>query len=219
MRLIINGTGLGDAILFSPILNKLSETETIAFLCFPHNAPSVKSFFAHNKKIKIVVCQYLTEEIKEKYDIVEFLPFSEAYIQKKYPVYLFERFNMKYEDRYKYCKIADNIRKVKQLTPPLKPYVFIHSDHRTGKIEYNGPLEVYRPEQKFPWYPFTAQFPSILQYAFIILNATEIHCIESSFSNLIECLHEHIKAKCYLYMTKKNSSDFTHLLKTKWIVQ
>jgi hypothetical protein len=227
MRMLLGPMGLGDHIITAGLVNKLSLEGPIAIPCYPWNESSVSSFHAGNERVKVVtmISTEDKQQLKRDYESIEpfeWRDFSKVHAAKRYPVHFYEAFGT-YEDRYTYCPIKKAADKVKQLPEPKEPFVFIHDDHRinhgagetTGEIKYNGPLSVYKPPQQFPIYSFNYRFPSILQYADILMAASEIHCIESSFFNLCEALQP--QGKGFLFINKKPySSDFTHILKKKW---
>ncbi len=72
-----------------------------------------------------------------------------------------------------------------------KDYVFVHDDVSRGfEITYEGELPVVRPDKQPP------PHQSLFDYASVLHNAAEIHCIDSAFGHLTDLL----KPSCPVFL-------------------
>lgn len=91
-----------------------------------------------------------------------------------------------------------------------KEYIFIHDDHSRGfNIEINT-LPVFRPSLEF----------GVFDHIGMIEKATQVHCIDSSFMNLIDCAQ--LKSEGLFFhkyvRIKQNKEYGTPTLKLNWEV-
>jgi hypothetical protein len=103
-----------------------------------------------------------------------------VYLQAKVnPLYMYTKFKV----------VQDNSI---QITPPLKDYIFVHDDHERNRvINVNTDMFVYKPHSKLIDKNnefFQCENSNIFSYIWIIENAKEVHCMNSSYNWLIELM-------------------------------
>jgi hypothetical protein len=102
------------------------------------------------------------------------------------------------------------------LVPKNSPYIFLHEDRTRG---FNIDLELL-PEGVAIVRPDTtlASKFTIFDYLTIIENASEIHCIESSFCALIESMQYDIPKYAHRYARPEAKADYRHefTYRSKW---
>lgn len=185
--------GCGDAIAMSPIVADIAtkHSETVRIQSYPHNLTSVKSLFVDYPNIEVVMDNV---EIPSTYKFgwySEITPNeNEYFVDWFYRQYLKSR-----------LELTDPILKAAQKVEQAnRVQVFIH-DKPGAKIEMDG----FRP----------AIGGSILRYCDALMNAEEIHVIDSSFVHLVEALP--IRGELFFHQyaregTKNNTYNFKH----KW---
>lgn len=87
---------------------------------------------------------------------------------------------------------------------PKQPYVFIHDDFDRGfhidETYVNKNLQIFRPTIS----------DNIFKYCKIIENASEIHCMDSSFKHIVDSLPiQHNKLFYHLYIRGTNNRAYT----------
>lgn len=114
----------------------------------------------------------------------------------------YEKLELDYSSRDKFCPIRENVKKVKQLPVPNEPYAFIPEGGSTNqfvidrKYVTKGLKEVIPPQDAL-----------MLEWADIIYNATEIHAHDTSWWSFINILptkckptfHLYARPECYIY--------------------
>jgi hypothetical protein len=99
-----------------------------------------------------------------------------------------------------------------------EPYVFVHDDlSRNFGIKMNTlptGVRIIRPDKR------VGTNYSFFDYMKIIENATEIHCIESSFCALIESMDLQVPKFAHRYARPEAKNDYRHefTYRTKWEV-
>ena len=134
-------------------------------------------------------------------------------IQVHWPQQIYDNFDIPFKMRYLDFHMPSQIEGCQELYDRLtegeKDYILVHryaSDHPSG-IPVNIPL--FRAERG--WSPIKVieiqpgQTTNMLQYKTLIENAAEIHCIPSSFFNLVDSMATKIKAQLYFHDLRRNS--------------
>lgn len=202
--------GLGDAIACSAIVNKLSNDYLVTIPCWEHNKISVESFFTGNHKVHIMVVEndrllqedsvtgnYYNRVLRLGHynkDLPQ-LP-GEDFVQ-----WFYRQAGMTMEDKERYCPIKEAINSDHQVDMPKKGISFIHQDNERGFIINKPNIEYVMPENIGG---------SILKYCSALQEAKEIHCIDSSFLHLVECLPVKGK-KFYHKYARPESTDYKYL--------
>lgn len=205
--------GLGDAIACAAIAVKLSLKDEVTVPCWTKNEVSVKSLFVNNPNVKVLVMDndcWIQDKsaIRSRpnpktvllgvYNREDRQEPEEDFVQ-----WFYRQAGMDISEKEKYCPIKEAAKRVEQVNFPQGEYAFAHSDTERGFLISRN----INPEQK--------AIPrniggSVLKYSDSILNATEIHCIDSSFLHLAETLNVTGK-KFYHKYARPNSTDFKYL--------
>jgi len=204
--------GLGDIIATAAIINKLAMDagEVIILPCYDHNEESVRSIFINVPNIELDIIHYKEGVWPEfLYDGKSFALGHYAPDKQRpdedFVQWFYRQAGMTYEDRQKYCPIKEASKKVLQTTVSKFEYDFIHDTASNGefKISYQTDRITFRP----------GKHGSILKYCEAIENAYQVHCIDSSFFHLTECLNP--KGELFYHKTRPNSPNYNpiHLWK------
>lgn len=169
--------GLGDAIICAPIVIRyLSDGD---FIQSTHqNQLSVHSMFL-NHGIEVTTEPKGEPVLRLGYE--SNIPMRDG---ESFDRWFFRQAGMDISDR-SLCPITNGVwRKTEQLPVPEEEYIFVHHDSSRGfTMDLNKIRDV--PRIVFPYH----RGQSILAYADIINNASEVHCIDSSFLHLADRLN------------------------------
>jgi len=216
--------GLGDAFVISPIVNKISKDyDKVYFPCRLSNYETIKCLFQDNHKIEVF--SYIVHEDIEKWladkDCVRIKPpditITELHIPGiNIPVpvainwdrQIYEYYNMPISSRYNEFKLPTNIEGsaelYDQLTNGDTNYCLLHQQtfhHSHGMLDLN--LHNWRKQYNLPPMKIIEITPNItknmLQYAKLIENAKEIHCVPSSFYCLTDSITERTSANLFFH--------------------
>jgi hypothetical protein len=194
--------GLGDHIATAAIINKLANEsgEEIILPCYQHNEENVRSIFINTPNIIIHVVESDKDFLNEGksfalgyYSPIQQLP-TEDFVQ-----WFYRQAGMTYADRLKWCPVQEAAKKVSQTTVSSEfEYDFVHDAGSTGEhtIKHKKDRLIFRPSKQ----------GSILRYVEALKNATEIHCIDSSFFHLVESIYT--KGQLFYHKTRPNSTKF-----------
>jgi len=128
-----------------------------------------------------------------------------------FDVNFYDSLNIPFDYRWSKFKINRDISKEKELFKHFNieenNYCFLHDDVSRGlKINIDTDLKIIKPELGLT--------DNILDYCYIIENAKEVHCMDSSFKSLADSLN--LDNKLYLYTIRtKNVSKSKH----NWILK
>lgn len=177
--IIYHHLGLGDHLICFSLVMELTGGDGYLY-CKKNNIDSVSDLY-YNTKIKLIEIND-DSEIKE-YDIkIGFNNVCET--ELNFGEEFYRQAGLKYEDRWKH-------------SPSMQEgYYYLSEKHDIvvcDSPEYKINIDGYRPNGK----------KSIFHYINIIENAKEVHCIESSFKQLIEYLKPNGKL---IYHFKKEKS-------------
>ncbi len=200
---IVHHLGLGDQIMLNGMVRHFAEKEHVYIYCKNCHEDSVKFMYRD-------ICDKVTLILVETTNIHELrskLPngsrlltlatygmendvwdkFTNAtnwahgiYLQAKVnPLYMYTKFKV----------IKDSSI---QISPPSKDYIFVHDDHERNRfIHVETDMFVYKPHSKvidenkeF----FHCENSNIFSYIWIIENAKEVHCMNSSYNWMIELM-------------------------------
>ena len=134
------------------------------------------------------------------------------YLQANVPhAYRWDKFNFERnyekENRLKELLVTSN-----------EPYIFIHEDPKRKFIierkYFNSDLKIVSPR-----IDLSSQF-TIFDYLSIIENATEIHCIESSFSILLDNINLPLSKFIHRYARPEAKFDYTYefTYRSQWMI-
>ena len=213
--------GLGDHIICNGILRKLRESYDIVHMPVKHhNLLNVQDMFKDDSGIELISVTGDAEAVKYrdmfKSHVDEIIgvgnygqnflqdssSFDESFYKQvkmehiaRWERFLYERDSVKEAALYDEADLPDN-------------YIFVHDDkERDYEIEnsfFEESLFVFRPSHKFG----TDCETTLFHYGKIIENASEIHCIDSSFACYIEHLDCSAVKKMVLHRYIKQEREF-----------
>jgi hypothetical protein len=205
--LIHHHLGLGDYILLSggiKYLVRKGKIKSAFILCLEKNAYSVSQLYEDTEKIDIIsvtnwdaLCDFLVSwkgEIKTiGYDLLE--------DYEHFDVEFYNLLGVNFEERWNSFSIQRNWESEKKLLEELKlpdKFAFVHDDASRGFIIEDKYLMSGLPVIR----PFITK--SIFDWIGVLENATEIHCMCSSFKHLVDSL-PNITDKLYYHWSNVNS--------------
>lgn len=209
--------GLGDAIAVSPIIAKLAQENGIVEIpCWERNLVSVESFFIDYPNIK--VCPFKSESDmfvwakNAELQLGHYATFGECKHRsgEDFVQWFYRQANFDISEKEKYCPILKASKNFETFIPE-EDYNFIHDDYSRGFI--------IKDVRGFRAYHDPSEYDgSILETCGMLINAKEIHCIDSSFLHLVEALPVTGKLLYHKY-ARPNSTDYKYLKKEWKIIE
>ena len=200
---ILHHLGLGDQIMLNGMVRHFAEKEHVYIYCKKCHEDSVKFMYRDicDKVSLILVETTNVQEIHSKLptgsrvlplatygmDDATWNRYTSAtnwahgvYLQAKVnPLYMYTKFKVMRDSSI-------------QISPPLKDYIFVHDDHERNRfINVETDMFVYKPHSKLIDKKsefFQCDNSNIFSYIWIIENAKEVHCMNSSFNWMIELM-------------------------------
>lgn len=206
--------GLGDHIICNGLVRFLSEHYTIELFCKNHNLDNIKTMYRDNNKIKIL-------GVNNDFDAESIAGTRPQYVRlgvalngyfppdMDWAEVFYYQVSIPYSYSWQYFSYNKSLD---QNTVPLEPYTFLcncGSDGIDG-LDYSkinpGLKKIYSNNGGF--------FDNID----IIQNATEIHCINSSYIHLIDRIETLNTTKLFYHknFVHRNFSNFA--LKKTWTI-
>lgn len=193
---IYHHLGLGDHIICNGLVRNICKNPGNYFLFSKkHNTPSVEFMFSDLKNLKVI-------SVKDDYEIPnvlklkpgnlikighENLPFVKSFNKCTWDEAFYLQLGVEFKERWESFYFESDIEKENELfsklNPNNEPYCLIHNKDSLGtdRIDYS---KVNPTLLKV----FVEKSETIFDYKKLIENATEIHCIDSSFKHLVESL-------------------------------
>jgi hypothetical protein len=209
---IITHLGVGDGIIQSGLAVALLERyEQVAFPCYTEYVPTFQSIFSAHPRISV----YGVPRLKfEDYGSPRDFTYAKAieaagfgsFDKLKLGVYsgrgiawdftksFYEHADVDYSMRWRASPIAQAWKSVPQIEPEMldgQPKIFLHDDPNRGFVIQRQRLkngDVFRPDRLFEH--------SILRYAKYLIQADQIHCIDSAFF----WLADHLPTQGHLFL-------------------
>lgn len=200
---ILHHLGLGDQIMLNGMVRHFAEKEHVYLFCKKCHEDSVKFMYRDicDKVSLILVETTNIQEIHSKLpsgsrvlplatygmDDATWNIYTSAtnwahgvYLQAKVnPLYMYTKFKV----------IQDSSI---QISPPSRDYIFVHDDHERNRfINVESDMFVYKPHSKLIDKKsefFQCDNSNIFSYIWIIENAKEVHCMNSSYNWMIELM-------------------------------
>jgi hypothetical protein len=216
--------GLGDAFVMSPIVHKVSKDyDKIYFPARHSNYETVKCLFQDNPKVEVfsyVVHEDIGKWLADK-DCVSINPpdikttelqLPGINVPVPVPIYwdrqVYEYYDMTFSSRYSEFKLPKNIEGVDELYQSLTNgdanYCLLHQQtfhHTSGMLDLH--IQQWRSQYNLPPMKIIEITPDItanmLKYVKLIENAKEIHCVSSSFFNLVDSIFERTNANLFFH--------------------
>lgn len=216
--------GLGDHIIANGMVRTIAKEYDKTFIfCKPHNFFNVSFMYRDLPNLKIIVMDdlevqsFMTMNPDNHYIIAGHAPFWKILRspnnKKKIDEIFYELAEVPLENKWSEFFIKRDLEREKEVFNQLglkdgDKFAFVHDDvHR--KITKNLPkLKIIRPDNK--------DF-SIFDFIYTIEQAEEVHCINSSFFCLIDCIGIK-KGNMYFheYAIEDINEDATPILSSEW---
>jgi len=176
---IYHNLGLGDHIICNGLVRQIAlDYDEVYVTCKQHNKSQVERMFSDNPKIKGTV--YTTPNPSSDY--MELRPKRDD--SRKFDELMYEMAGVDFRHKWDSFYVQRDLDKENELIENVycingDKFAFLHEDKTRGFAIYKGlpRKRTVRPMIKF----------GLFDYMGIIEKADEIHCIDSSFMNLIEC--------------------------------
>jgi hypothetical protein len=187
MRLIIHHhLGLGDHFVCNGLVRFIIDKNNYEQYYIPakeHNFSTVKEMYSDLNNVEVV-------SVKTDNDVIHIKPgsyikrigFEYMDYSKKFDKAFYDQLNLPLSVKRTYFKINRNSKKEQRCYDhyaPLEKYIFVHD--KTSAGEYNLKIETNLPIVKPEGFDFT-----LTDYLKLIEDAEEVHCLDSSFSNMID---------------------------------
>lgn len=224
---IYHHLGLGDHIIANGMVRTIYKNYDKTFLfCKPQNLKNISFMYRDLPGFKIItfddpeVKSFMNTNKTNNYIIAGHEPFEKIYRDFKNKLRIDEIFyslaGVPIENKIKEFYIPRDIEKEKWVFSQLglkegEKFAFFH-DSEKRKITKNIPdIKIIRPTN-MDW--------SIFDFIYTIENASEIHCVNSSFFCLIDCSENIKKEKMYLhkYAIPNTSEKLIGRLRDIWTI-
>jgi len=200
---ILHHLGLGDQIMLNGMVRHFAETNHVNLFIKNTHEESVKFMYRDicDKVTLIPLDSTNPNEIRSKIPInSKVIPLATygmndvmwssytnsvnwahgIYLQAKVnPLYMYSKFKVMGDSSI-------------QITPPTKDYIFVHDDpERNRYINVETDKFIYKPHAKLINEKdefFQCDNPNIFSYIWLIKNAKEVHCMNSSYNWVIELM-------------------------------
>ena len=222
---LLHHLGLGDHIICNGLVRNICKNPGNYFLFSKtHNTPSVEFMFRDLKNLKVI-------NVKDDYEIPnilklkpgslikighENLPFVKNFNKCTWDEAFYLQLGVEFKERWESFYFEPNETKeddlFKKLNPNDEPYCLIHNKDSSGvdRIDYskiNNDLIKVVVEKS----------DTIFDYKKLIENATEIHCVDSSFKHLVESLNTNATLFYHKNYNFRNTSSEPHKTRKLWI--
>jgi hypothetical protein len=232
-RPLITHLGLGDGILQTGAAVVLAERSgEIAFPCYERYSVSTRSFFADHPLISTytlpheetfawgsppegVYARRIEECGMEAATPLRSGIYAGIGIDEDFSRSFYKHLNVPYEARWERCPLIEAWKRVEQLTLPRWPgggrKIFLHDDPARGYVirKLINRQEAFQPE-------FYDWNQSILRYIGLILEADEIHVIDSAFFHLVNTFTPRAKLFLHQYSRWPRSIGFRYPSRLNW---
>lgn len=193
---IYHHLGLGDCIACNGIVRSYAKQYDKVFVFSkPSNASKLIYMYRDLYNIRIIsledneVKNFMSINPNNKYLVVGHKALYDELVKDpdgRFDQIFYKMAGLPFESKWNKFKLERNYQRELEVFDMLKisegeKYAFVHDDYsRDLKITKNFPdIRVIRPERKDI---------SIFDFLGVIEKASEVHCIDSSFMNLIDCI-------------------------------
>jgi len=231
---LVTHLGVGDGIIQSGLAVALLERyDEIAFPAYPAHVATFESIFANHPRITVYpVARVSGENWGSPNDATYDRALHDAGLDRKHQLRLgiysghgigldfsksfYGHAQVGFDAKWRLCPISDVWSKVPQSVPQLQMLdgqrkIFMHDDHARGfRINHRY------ISKGFVFSPTTDITASILRYARYIIEADEVHCIDSSFFWLADCLPAQGRLYLHRYARWQRPWDFVYETFRHW---
>lgn len=212
---IYHHLGLGDHIICNAIVRKYAnEYDKIYLFVKPHNYESIKFMYRDLNNINFLIGDdnFAEKNVLNK-NIIK-IGFDKLNRNIKFDRSFYEQVQMDFSKRWDNFYFKRDLNRessiFKYYSIEENNYVFLHDDiDRSFKIpNINKELNIIRPEKNLT--------DNIFDYCYLIENAREIYCIDSSFKLLADSIN--LKTdKLFYYLNREQNYNLYSTSKNKWI--
>jgi hypothetical protein len=232
-RPLITHLGLGDGILQTGAAVVLAERYgKIAFPCYERYRESIRSFFVNHPNISLYTLPHeeayewgsppdwvWTQQIK-KFEM-EGAPqlragnYAGLGIDQDFSQSFYQHLNVPYEARWDRCPLTEAWKRVDQLSSDRWPArgrkIFLHDDPARDYVirKLVDRTQTFQPN-------FADWNQSILRYVGLILEADEIHVIDSAFFHLVNTFNPPGQLFLHQYPRWPRPIGFRYPTRLKW---
>lgn len=208
--IIYHHLGLGDHFVCNGLVNYFSQDCKIDLICKNHNLPTIETLYKDNTNITVIpipgnneLIEVSNYALSTKQQILR-IGF-ELCDPNNWDRSFYSQVGIDFCERYRLFKIPKVLPQ--QIITPYKEYIFIHDQASDAKYELkiDSSLSIFKPHKEL-----TNNLFSLIN---IILNAKELHCIDSCFYHLIDSIPD-IVGKLYYHDIRKIDTKFQ--ISSKW---
>ena len=200
--------GLGDQIILSGAINYLSEKyRKIYLISYEKFKNSMLSLYNNNPSIEMIFLpESFNQLTQDKLEIEEFVidygrknnleilkvGYENQIKRLRFYESFYKQLKLDYQISYDYFSVNSDKKMVEKLSSHLKNYFeingsfkLIHNEHSSGFVDLkniNDQNNIFVTRDSDP-------YNNLFLYEGLIKNATEIHCINSSFAHLVDRLN------------------------------
>lgn len=221
---IYHHLGLGDHIICNGLVRHFAETKKVFLLCKNKNHTNIKFMYRDNTNITVNstqddvsannFCNNIDTDTNEVLRI-GFAVGGYKYNDCLWDENFYRNANLNFQYSWSKFYIEPDLQKCSELylnlNPYNEPYIFIHNidSTNTDRINY---LKIDSSKKIIKTDPNINFF----DYFTIIQQASEIHCIDSSFKHLVDRIHT--KGKLFYHKLKDPKTYDSYNSKKEWIV-
>jgi len=218
---IYHHLGLGDHIIANGMVRTIAKQYEIVYLfCKPRNFKNVSFMYRDLDNLKIIVAEdntvknFIKFNPNNNYIIAGHNSFQKIFDNPKNKLHIDEIFyklaNVSFENKWDEFFIKRNLEREKELFNKLglsvnEEYVFVHDKEDNKIIKEIPNIKIIKPDN-------TDYL--LFDFLYVIEHAKEIHCINSSFFCLIDCIKTINSDKMCIH--DYNLSDYSFKLMGKF---
>lgn len=188
---IYHHLGLGDHIICNGMVRYYTESYDVVYVfCKQHNVKEVKRFFRDTSKIKVISANnkeaelFISRNPQNVYLIIR----PQKHLEESFDKIFYKLANLPFKCKWDNFYVERDLKmeRIAYTVLGLKEgmeYIFVHDDKEKGfEITKQLPerIRIVRPNPRLSL--------NLIDYIYIIEHAKEVHCIDSSFFNLIDCM-------------------------------
>jgi hypothetical protein len=210
--LIATRGGLGDQIICNGIVNHYSENFHVILPVRKDFIPSMQCLYMDNPNVEIIECYYLQlgpgheQEMMEKcqhYNAQYISLGTMGISDKEYQESMYQHAGLPFEYRYSKFRFPSEVKNrqtfFQRFEEVKSSYTLIHRWGSSGPATLK--LELINPMIEVGVYS-----DNIFDWIDVILNATEIHCIPSSFFHLVDSILPQVNTKLFYHHARRHTS-------------
>lgn len=213
---IYHHLGLGDHIICNGLVRTIAEKYDKVFLFVKaHNHYSVEYMYRDINLELIIADDKETNRYIQKYNITKLIKIGFKELSGDFDKSFYELAGIDFTDRWDKFKVKRDKKRESNLFKRLelsKPYIFLHEDKRRKMVINRDKLKgtIFTPNRYYT--------NNIFDYCYIIEQADEVHCIESSFGLLIDSLNLNKNTFIHRYARETNQTSIPYYRNIKNIL-